>query len=159
HGQKLTAKQERLIAALLTEQTYARAAQKASISGATLYRWLELDEFQVAYRAARRRLIETTLGRLQQAGGEAVDALRRNLTCGEPGPEIRAALGVLEHSVKGLEILDLVQEIEALKQGMRETKRDNGDAGPTGGTAEREPGRATSDRPDAPEPLARRSGS
>jgi transposase-like protein len=50
HGQKLTSKQEVLIAALLTEPTYAAAAAKAGVSAATLYRWLQLPSFRTAYR-------------------------------------------------------------------------------------------------------------
>jgi len=38
HGQKITRKQEALIAALLTESTYAAAAVKAGIGQTTLYR-------------------------------------------------------------------------------------------------------------------------
>ncbi len=45
HGQKLMAKQEALIAALLTERTYSAAATKAGISEATLYRWLNRPAF------------------------------------------------------------------------------------------------------------------
>ena len=41
HGQKLTSKQEALIAALLTEPTYAVAAAKAGVAESTLYRWLQ----------------------------------------------------------------------------------------------------------------------
>ena len=52
HGQKLTARQDALVAALLTAPTHADAAKKAGISEATLYRWLNLPAFQVAYRAA-----------------------------------------------------------------------------------------------------------
>src|SRR5262249_61743375 len=45
HGQKLTAKQEALIAALLTEPTYAAAAAQAGVSEATMYRWLQVPVF------------------------------------------------------------------------------------------------------------------
>ncbi len=38
HGQKLTRKQEALIAALLTEPTHAAAAARAGVSEATLHR-------------------------------------------------------------------------------------------------------------------------
>src|SRR5438094_887680 len=58
HGQKLTSKQETLIAALLTEPTYAAAAAKAGVGTATLYRWMHLPEFRAAYRRARRELVE-----------------------------------------------------------------------------------------------------
>ena len=52
HGQKLTTKQEALIAALLSEPTHSAAAIKAGVSPATLYRWLQLPDF--ARRSAGR---------------------------------------------------------------------------------------------------------
>jgi hypothetical protein len=91
HGQKLNRKQEALIAALLTEPTHAGAAAKAGVCEATLHRWLRLSEFQAAYRQARRGIVEAAIGRLKQTTGKAVEALDRNLTCGQAGNEIRAA--------------------------------------------------------------------
>src|SRR5262249_27887016 len=103
---KLNDRQEALIAALLMEPTHAAAASKAGVSEATLHRWLHLPEFQVAYRQARRRVVETAVGRLQQTTGKAVAALERNLACGNPASEIRAALGILDHAVKAIEWMD-----------------------------------------------------
>jgi hypothetical protein len=81
---KLNRKQESLIAALLTEPTHAAAAVKAGVSEATLHRWLHLQEFQAAYRRARRDIVEAAVGRLQQTAAKAVEALERNLACGHP---------------------------------------------------------------------------
>ena len=81
---KLNRKQEALIAALLTEPTHASAATRAGVSEATLHRWLHLPEFQAAYRQARRQLVETAIGRLQQASGKAVDALERDCLASQP---------------------------------------------------------------------------
>jgi hypothetical protein len=113
---KLNRKQESLIAALLTEPSHAAAAAKAGLSEATLHRWLHLPEFQAAYRLARRGIVETAIGRLQQSTGKAVEALERNLTCGHPGNEIRAALGILDQAVKAVELIDLVGRVEELER-------------------------------------------
>lgn len=48
HGEKLSRKQEALVAALLIEPTHAAAALKAGISEATLHRWLRLPGFRTA---------------------------------------------------------------------------------------------------------------
>jgi hypothetical protein len=117
---KLNRKQEALIAALLTEPTHAAAATKAGVSEATLHRWLHLPAFQAAYRLARRGIVETAIGRLQQSTGKAVEALERNLACGHPGNEIRAALGILDHAVKAVELVDLVERVEELEHLMME---------------------------------------
>jgi len=118
---KLHRKQEALIAALLTEPSHASAAARAGVSEATLHRWLRLPDFQAAYRLARRGVVETAIGRLQQATGKAVDALERNLTCGQAGSEIRAALGILAQALKAVELIDLVGRIEELKRQILNT--------------------------------------
>jgi hypothetical protein len=121
---KLTRKQEALIAALLTEPTHAAAAAKAGVSEATLHRWLHLPEFQAAYRLARRGVVETAVGRLQQSTTKAVEALERNLACGHPGSEIRAALGIIGHAVQAVELLDLVERLEELERLMKDLQDD-----------------------------------
>jgi hypothetical protein len=121
---KLTRKQEALIAALLTEPTHAAAAAKAGVGEATLHRWLHLPEFQVACRLARRGIVETAIGRLQQATSKAVETLERNLACGQPGSEIRAALGIIDHAVQAVELLDLVERLEELERLMKEMRDD-----------------------------------
>jgi hypothetical protein len=93
---KLNRKQETLIAAMLTEPTLVAAAEKAGISPATLYRWQQLPEFQAAYQAANRQVVNDSVARLQRASDAAVEALERNLRCGKPATEIRAALGILD---------------------------------------------------------------
>ena len=97
HGQKLTRKQESVISALLSEPTHADAARKANISEATLSRWLARDDFQAAYKAAKRRIVDDAVGRLSALSTAAVDALQRNLCCGKPAAEIRSAVAILGH--------------------------------------------------------------
>jgi hypothetical protein len=103
HGQKLTRKQEALIAALLTESTHAAAAAKAGIGEATLYRWLRLPVFQAAYRRARRELVEGAVGRIQAAAGQAVDTLLAVAKDGaKDGDRVRAAVALLDHALREL---------------------------------------------------------
>ena len=87
----MTRKQELAIAALLSESTHAAAAAKCGIGESTLWRWLRNEEFQTAYRSARRAPLDAVIAHLERAANEAVTCLRRNLTCGRPGAEIRAA--------------------------------------------------------------------
>ena len=113
----LTPRQHAAIAALLTERTQASAAKKAEVAEQTLRRWLATDpKFVSAYRAARRTVMDAVNGYLQQVAGKAVETLERNLTCGRPGDEIRAALGVMAHASRGLEIGDLLERVEELER-------------------------------------------
>jgi transposase-like protein len=108
HGQKLTSKQEAVIAALLTEPTYAAAAAKAGVGQTTLYRWLHLPAFRTAYRRARRELIEAAVGRIQAAAGQAVETLLAVARQGQrDGDRVRAAIALLNHACRGLEESDL----------------------------------------------------
>lgn len=108
---------------LLSTRTIADAASSAGVSSRTLERWLaENDEFVAEYRAARRRVVEGAVSCLQEATTEAVDTLKRNLTCGSPSTEVRAASTILDQAVRAVEIYDLETRLAALEaQGEGET--------------------------------------
>jgi transposase-like protein len=109
HGQKLTSKQEALIAALLTERTYADAAAKAGVGQTTLYRWLHLRAFRLAYRRARRELVEAAIGRIQAATGQAVETLLAVARYGRRDADrVRAANALLDHASRGLAEADVL---------------------------------------------------
>ena len=55
HNSILDIKQEKAIIALLKEPTITRAAKSAGIGETTLYRWLKEDEFEQAFREARKK--------------------------------------------------------------------------------------------------------
>lgn len=111
HGQKLTSKQELLIAALLTERTYAAAAQAAGVSEATLYRWMHLPAFQEAYYQARRELINAAVGRIQAGIGQAVETLLQMSARGRRDSDrLRASTTLLDYAFRGLAEADLLRD-------------------------------------------------
>ena len=114
-GAKIDRKGEAVIAALLTEPTHAAAAAKAGVSEATVQRWLRRPEFRAAYRSARGAVVESAVGRLQHATAEAVEVLRRNMACGVPAVEVRAAVAVIEKAVEGVELMNLATRLEELE--------------------------------------------
>jgi hypothetical protein len=119
HGEKLTRKQEQAVAALLTSRTVGQAARKVGISERTLRNWLADESFVRAFRAARKRILDHTIAQLQGASGRAVKTLIRNLSCGKPSAEIRAALGILDKGLVGAEIADLAAELEQIKASLK----------------------------------------
>jgi hypothetical protein len=121
-GEKLTAKQERAITALLEHPTIVEAAAAADTDERTLRRWLALPVFLAAYRQARLQVVEASIARLQRASGAAVTTLEECLGADKAGDRIRAAVAILEYTHKGAELLDLAGQVAELKaqiEGLR----------------------------------------
>jgi DNA-binding MurR/RpiR family transcriptional regulator len=116
HGEKRHRLQEQAIAQLLAQPTVEAAAAAAGVGVATLRRWLRRPGFKKAYRAARQQVTEQAVARLQQAATEAVDALRKNLTCDNPAAVNTAAKAIIEQAIKGVEVADLVERVEELER-------------------------------------------
>ena len=112
HGEKLSRKQELATTALLTEPTLEKAAKAAGVSGSTLRRWLQEPGFRNTYRTARGELLERTLSRLIQASGKAIATLERNLDCGKPATEVRAAATILRELIRTRELVDLSEQVQ-----------------------------------------------
>ncbi len=140
HGDKLARKQQEAVSALLTEPTIGQAAAKVKVNERTLREWLKLPTFLSAYRDARRQVVEAAIGHLQQATGGAVVALWRNLTCGQASAEIKAAIAILDQSIRAVEVLDLAQEVANLKQEIERLKHGDGNPDARGGEAPDGPG-------------------
>lgn len=119
---KLTPKQERAIAVLLTQPTIEAAADVLGVNPATIYRWLQEPAFEAAYRAARREAVGQAITRLQQISGAAVAVLANVMANAKTPPSTRvaAAVKVIEMAIKAVELEDLQARIEALEQHMGE---------------------------------------
>jgi len=103
---KLTGRQQRAVVALLTTRSTRDAARAAKIGEATLHRWLKVPEFVAAYEAARRQVVELTIGRVAHASTAALDTLLEVMTNPEApaSPRVTAALGVLSITAKAMEL-------------------------------------------------------
>jgi transposase len=108
-------RQERAIVALLSEPSIEAAAKTADVSDVTIWRWMKQPAFRVKLRDARRAVVEGAIGRLQQTATEAVETLRRNLTCGTPSVEVRAATAILDQATRAVELFDVVERLEQLE--------------------------------------------
>jgi hypothetical protein len=117
-AEKLTAKQERALVALLSTGGIKEAAELCAVNESTLWRWLQLPTFQTRYRAARRQVVETAIAQLQQDCSIAVRVLREVAEDREAPASARvsAAKTILEQSVSGIQLMDLQERIENLEQ-------------------------------------------
>ncbi len=88
---------EKALAALLTSSSVKDAALASGLSEETIYRYLRDEDFKSEYETARRQIVESAVTGLQNAANEAVETLRRNLTCDNPQAEIRAAQLILDN--------------------------------------------------------------
>ena len=120
-----SAKQEKALAALLAEKDLKSAALAVGVSEATLFRWLKDVEFVAEYRRLRRDAVEQSAAQLQRAASEAVEALQRNLTCGNPAAENAAAKTILEQATKAVEIIDLQERLEAVENELKKQDKSN----------------------------------
>ncbi len=108
-AKKLSPKQKRAIQALLTPLTVQEAAAAVKVKETTLRSWLKRPAFKSAYQSARRQAIEAAVSRSQALAGRAIEALERNLACGDAAIEVQAALAILQHAVKAGERSKLEQ--------------------------------------------------
>lgn len=126
----LTAKQDKLIAALMQEPTVEKAAAAAGCCERTAYRWLADAEFAASWRQVREQAFGAALGALQAAAGRAVGCLLAVVDdTGAPAQvRVHAASKVLEFgkqaAAEGVagRLADLereVAELRAASQGLR----------------------------------------
>ena len=60
-------------------------------------------------------MVDAAIASLQQAASEAVGCLRRNLTFGQVGAEVRAAAVILDQVLGTLDRLDLEERLRRLE--------------------------------------------
>src|ERR1700730_6749243 len=99
-----TRKKEEAIVALLTHRTVDDAAKASGIATKTLLRWLQVPEFDSAYRKARRDAFSQSVARLQHASSAAVSTLLKVMVDSNSpaASRVRAADCILGHSAKAI---------------------------------------------------------
>lgn len=124
HGTKFGRKQEDAVVALLTHRTTEEAARSIGVATKTLLRWLQLPEFDKAYRQARYDAFRQSIGRLQQATPAAVTTLLRVMVDPDtpPSTKVRAADSILDHSAKAIELEDIEARVAGLERAMADGK-------------------------------------
>jgi transposase-like protein len=117
-GGKFERKKEEAIAALLTQRNIDEAARAVGIGPNTLLRWMQVPEFQKAYREARRAAFGQAIARLQQGTSAAATTLLKLLI--EPGTpasvRARVADSIFNHAAKAIEIEDIEARVTELER-------------------------------------------
>lgn len=118
----LSRRHEAVIVALLSNPKIKDAAAAAGVNEATVWRLMQREDFQKAYRAAQEKALDGALGTLQGAASEAVATLQRNLSCGVPAAEVGAAKVLLDFTLKARELFDYGDRIRALEEKFRDRR-------------------------------------
>ena len=113
---RLTPKQRRAIAALLSCPTIVEAAQLAECGERTLYTWLDDPAFRTELRAAEDAVVDTAVRALATAGGKAVSALADLVENGNAPVRLKAADAILNHLLKLRELRNLEGRITELER-------------------------------------------
>jgi len=121
-GEKLTPKQERALVALLDCGEIKKAAEIAEVGEVTLWRWLQLSDFQTRYRAARRQLVETAIAQLQSDCTTAARVLREVAEDRQApaSSRVAAARAIIEQSVSAVQLTDLQERLEEVERLLQE---------------------------------------
>jgi DNA-binding MurR/RpiR family transcriptional regulator len=115
----LSRRHEAVVVALIANPTIKEAAAKAGVSESTVWRLMQREDFQRRYREAQDKAFDGALGALQAAGTEAIDSLKRNLTCGTPAAEEEAAKAILDFTLKVREQIDHDRRLRQLEEALR----------------------------------------
>ena len=118
-SKKMERKKEKVIACLIAQPSITLAAQEAGISQSTMYRWLNDEEFQMAYRKAKKEIVGHALTQVQKAVTKAVDTLLDVMGNGVvESAKVSAAKTILELAIKAVEIEELEERLTILERRM-----------------------------------------
>ena len=114
---EISTKQQRAVAALLSERTIGDAAKAASVGERTLARWVAEDaSFQRALQDAQSALIDSTVRNLARLSENATTALEDSLAQHEPTAlRLRAATVVLDKVLQYKQLIELEKRVATLE--------------------------------------------
>ena len=116
-NEKLTARQEKAIAALLNEPTVSKAADACGVPLRTLNRWISEPVFGDEYRRLRREAFRHSVSMAQKYAPAALNALASIMMDKAAGQSARVAASkaVLDYGRQSLELDDMARRIEKLE--------------------------------------------
>lgn len=106
---------ERVAQELVTSGRRDQAAANAGISTSTLDRWFNDEIFLEILREKQQQAMVRALAEVRSSLSDAANALLRNLTCGQPSAEIRAATALFDLTMRLHESVDLTDRLVQLE--------------------------------------------
>lgn len=113
---------EKVIIAVLSNPTIAKAAKSLQVSERTLYLRLAEPGLKQKLQQARGRLLESALTALEALTGEAIEIMGRIMRdpANSPQTRLNACNSVLTNTLKLSEQVDVTQRLEALEAALQE---------------------------------------
>jgi hypothetical protein len=122
--EKLSARKEAALRALLNHKTLEQAAESCNVNARTLRRWMRNSEFLARYRQEQDALLSSTVDLLRAEFAPAVATLATIAkdTNTPPGAGVRvsACKALLDFGFKGVELHALAERVSQLEQNQRE---------------------------------------
>ncbi len=117
HYPRLTPRQHRAVAALLSCPTISEAAKTAQVGERTLYRWLIDQTFLAELHRQESELINNIARRLVSLADNALKTIQGLLDDPEASPAVRlrAADNVLSHLLRVRELASLEERVSLLE--------------------------------------------
>ena len=120
----ITVKQQKAIAALLSERTTRDAAKAAGVSEKTLYQWLNEPAFRAALREAEKSILDDVTRRLSAGASLALDTLKKLVqSARHESTKLRASVAWLELSLKYRDMHDIEERLTALEAAINGDKK------------------------------------
>lgn len=110
---------------LAAGRSFSQIEQELGVSASSLRRWRKDEDFASAVSEFRAETLETIMGAISGHLTTAVEALSRNLTCGSPHAEIRAAAELIGSFVRLREEGELSDRLSKLESLLREETQEN----------------------------------
>jgi hypothetical protein len=121
---KLTPRQEKVLASLITEPSINEAANAARVGVRTVFKWLKNEAFCDAYRAARAAAVRQAVGQVQAAMGAAVRTLVEIMedTGAPASSRVTAAKAMIETGIKAVEIEDIEARLSVIETEIKKER-------------------------------------
>lgn len=122
NGAKITARQRRLIEALLMGKPISQACQVAGVGRRTYYRWMKQPHFTEALRQAENDLLTASMRRLLSMQAGAVDGLQDLLNdpALRPSDRLRAVQMVLDGVLRLRNAVELEARLAELEKQVKQ---------------------------------------
>src|SRR5262245_23429993 len=124
HGEKISIRREKSMVAVLTAAMVKELDSQAGLRGRTIRSKRGQDPSTARSAADRPQLLHGAVGDLTSATTAAVQTLNDNLQAERSGDQIRAAVAILDHAQRGVELMDVVSRVEELERLLADLQKE-----------------------------------